>query len=172
MNLTLFKLPFDNQIVIIYIVLLLFFVVILILRKIILKPEYPYYENPNFMTNNEKAFFKVLNLIVGNKFYILCQVNLSSLIGINKKGKERQGYFNKISRKSVDFVLLNKETLNPILVIELDDSTHLLPARITRDEFVDEVMRTAQIPLLHFKNRTNYIPEELKKQIYKKINSN
>ncbi len=39
-------------------------------------------------------------------------------------------YKNKIDRKSVDFILANKETLATEKVIELDDYSHLQPARI------------------------------------------
>lgn len=158
-----------NEIIVIDVVIAALLIIFLIIRKFLFKEEYPYYKNPHFKTDIEKAFFKVLKLATGNKYLISCQVSLMSLLRINKKGKERQIYFNKISRKSVDFVLLDKETLNPVLAIELDDSTHLWINRQERDQFVNELFISTRIPLLRIKNQLNYDVTEIEKQMKKFI---
>lgn len=53
---------------------------------------------------------------------VLAQVQVSQIVGI-KKGPLWQTWFNKISRKSVDYFVCLKD-FSPVAIIELDDSTH------------------------------------------------
>ncbi len=53
---------------------------------------------------------------------VLAQVQVSQIVGI-KKGPLWQTWFNKISRKSVDFLVCLKD-FTIVAAIELDDSTH------------------------------------------------
>ena len=76
-----------------------------------------------------------------------------------------QGAFSKISAKHVDFVLVNPLTTAPLLIIELDDSTHEAHHRKVRDAFVDEAMYQAQIPILHVPLRQRYDENNLRAQI-------
>lgn len=140
---------------VLYLSLVLLFV-FLIIFKWLEKPEFPYYKNPYFLTDAEKSFFRVLQSAVGEQYFICCQVGLNSLIRINKKGREWWVYKGKLGQKSVDFVLLDNNRLEPKIAIELDDSSHLLPSRQKRDEFVDRVMETTGIRLVRIKNQTNY----------------
>ncbi len=51
------------------------------------------------------------------------------------------------------------------MVIELDGSSHELPERKIRDNFVDEVFANAGIPIVHIKTKDWYDKEELKERI-------
>ena len=108
----------------------------------------PYEKKPSLMTNAEKTFFKVLESTVQGRYYIIPQVQLSNLVQ-PEKGKERDyAVRNKIDRKSVDFVLFNKDFFTPYLVIELDDSTHKLSSREIRDDFVNSILNKVGIKLI------------------------
>ena len=151
---------------------LIFFIVIVliaiflapILRKSIdgEKTEYlPYIKKDFLMTKAEHEFFKVLQQAVQDKYYIVPQVQLSNLVK-PEKGKERDyAIRNKIDRKSVDFVLFNKEYFTPHLVIELDDSSHARENRQVRDSFVDRVLHRTGIKIVHVKNSYNYDLKEI-----------
>lgn len=140
-------------------------VLLLIVFKLFFKPEFPFYKNPYFLTNAEKSFFRVLSSIVSDRYIICCQVGLGSLVRINKKGREWWVHRGRLGQKSLDFVLLDKNTLEPKMAIELDDSSHLLPNRQKRDEFVEKVMEVAGIPLIRIKNQSSYDIQELKNQL-------
>ena len=58
--------------------------------------------------------------------------------------------------KSVDFVLCNRETFDPIAVIEVDDRTHLLTHRKERDVFVNAVFAQAGLPVLRVPASRSY----------------
>ena len=121
------------------------------------KPLYlPYLKKSYLMTKAEHEFYKVLEQAVAGKYHIVPQVQLSNIVQVNKYEKQKQTYRNKIDRKSLDFVLFEKEYFTPYLVIELDDSSHELPDRQNRDHFVDAVLEKAGIKIEHIKTAYAY----------------
>lgn len=149
------------NLIIFNLVIILFFIFFLIIYKLTKKEEYPYFKNPHFMTDAEKDFFRVLERIAGDKYHIIPQVELSHLLKVYKRRWGTYKFFNKIALKSIDFVLLSKESLNPVLGIELDDSTHFKYIRQKRDKFVNKILEEANFPLLRIKlqesNNVEYI---------------
>lgn len=123
------------------------------------KSTYRYFAKNTIMTERENKFFKQLNEILGNKWFIIPQVHLSALLNHKVKGQNWKAAFRHINGKSVDFVLLSKETLRPICAIELDDSTHNYKNRVERDAEVERIFAEAKLPLARFKN-----PEKLSRQ--------
>ncbi len=60
--------------------------------------------------------------------------------------------FNKIKSKHIDFALCDKQTLAPLLLIELDDSSHNNPNRRNRDDFVNQSLVQAGYKIIHIRN--------------------
>lgn len=121
------------------------------------KEEYlPYVKKEYLMTKAEHEFFKVLQQAVQDKYYIVPQVQLSNLVQVEKPKRWEYSLRNKIDRKSVDFVLFNKEYFTPHLIIELDDSSHLREDRQIRDDFVDKVLNKAGIKIMHIQTAYHY----------------
>ena len=123
------------------------------------KSTYRYFAKSTIMTEHENKFFQQLNEILGNKWFIIPQVHLSALLNHKVKGQNWKAAFRHINGKSVDFVLLSKETMKPICAIELDDSTHNYKNRVERDAEVERIFTEAKLPLARFKN-----PEKLSRQ--------
>lgn len=123
------------------------------------KSTYRYFAKNTIMTERENKFFKQLNEILGNKWFIIPQVHLSALLNHKVKGQNWKAAFRHINGKSVDYVLLSKETMKPICAIELDDSTHNYKNRVERDAEVERIFADAKLPLARFKN-----PEKLSRQ--------
>ncbi|MFC1730770.1 DUF2726 domain-containing protein [candidate division KSB1 bacterium] len=129
----------------------------------------PYIKKQYLLTQSEHKFFDVLEKASENKYYIFPQIVLSNIVQLKGKGSLKGGYRSKINKKTVDFVLFDKQDISPILVIELDDYTHKRPSRKRRDNFVNDVLEHCSIPILHVMS----IPDEkeLKTQIDSKINT-
>ena len=152
----------------IFIYIVVAFVILLVLdfitRKIfndkesteIKKSTYRYFVKNAIMTERENKFFQQLNEILGNKWFVIPQVHLSALLNHKVKGQNWKAAFRHINGKSVDYVLLSKETMKPICAIELDDSTHNYKNRVERDAEVERIFAEAKLPLARFKN-----PEKL-----------
>lgn len=132
-----------------------------------------YYRPKRYITTlNELHFYEVLLEIAKELDLVLfCQVSLYSIIEPKKSldYSTRTKFFNKINRKSIDFVLADKKTCRTKLCIELDDSTHYRRKRIERDEFLDELFKQLEINILRYPVRSVYNKDSLKHKILENI---
>lgn len=120
------------------------------------------YERKNFLISKaEHEFFDILIEILNNKYYIFTQVHLPTILEHKLKGQNWRGAFSHINQKSVDFVICDKDYLRPLLVIELDDMSHNREDRKERDKDVEEILASANLPLLRIKNSVSFEKEEI-----------
>lgn len=124
----------------------------------------PYRQRDHFLSAAELSFFHVLNQVTASHFHVCTKVRISDLLYVVNR-RENLGHANRIDRKHVDFVLCNPKTMQPILVVELDDASHQRRDRQERDALVDAAFLAADLPILHVPCRSNYDPENLKQQI-------
>jgi len=123
------------------------------------------------MNRNESRFFKILELAVGYKYFILPQVHLDELIKPYSSKNSRIFSFRHINQKSVDFVICTKDTLHPLLAIELDGSSHNTEKSITRDKEVERILQEVHVPLKRFRNDEDINSIHLQKLIDQTINA-
>jgi len=121
-------------------------------RKVFKNNKYSYFAKALVMTRSEAEFFKKLNTAVSERYFVFPQVHLSALLDHRVKGQDWRIAFRHINGKSVDFVLCDKITLQPVYALELDDSTHDRRDRAERDVEVERIFREAQLPLVRFKS--------------------
>lgn len=131
-----------------------------------------YYKPKTYITTkNEKCFYNVLLGIAKELNYTLfAQVPLYAIVTTqnNLDYSTQTKYFNKISCKSIDFVLVD-EKCRILLCIELDDNTHYKKNRIERDEFINKLFKDLGISLLRYPVYTTYYKDTLKKRILENI---
>lgn len=123
------------------------------------KPDFqklPYIKKKYLMTKAEWLFYRQLDRLIKDTFYIVPQVVLGALVEVRKNEYLFKAYNNKINKKRIDFVIFSKPYFNPILMIELDDITHDRHDRIERDTFVDAVAKCSNLPIVHIKNKDMY----------------
>jgi hypothetical protein len=72
---------------------------------------------------------QALELALGGHYRVFAQVRLAELVDVEAgvDAARRQIALNKVFGKSVDFVLCNRQTFDPIAVIEVDDSWTIQP---------------------------------------------
>ena len=124
----------------------------------------PYRQRDNFLSPAELSFFHVLRQVAANHFHVCAKVRVSDLLYVVQR-RRNMGHANRIDRKHVDFVLCNPKTMQPALVVELDDSTHQRKDRQERDELIDAAFAVAELPILHVPCRSGYNHEEIKQLI-------
>lgn len=108
------------------------------------------FETMPIMTDSEVLFFKKLQLALP-EFLIFSQVQLSRIIEPSDEvGQDRQFWFNRVCRQSVDFVLIDKDYQTVLVAIELDDWTHDSQARQRQDAKKDKALSSAGIPIMRF----------------------
>ena len=67
--------------------------------------SFPYSKKESVMTPSEQKYFRKLEQQFGQTHYILCQVALDRIINTTDH-KNFYTYWNKINKKSIDFVLI------------------------------------------------------------------
>lgn len=118
-------------------------------------------------TPAERSFLGVMDGVLPDGVSWLGKVRLGDVF-VTRKGlspSQRSSAWNRINQKHVDFLLVRVSDFAPLAGIELDDSSHDADDRKARDAFVDEVFRSANLPLLHVPAQSAYNPAELRKQI-------
>lgn len=132
--------------------------VILLVIVALIGSRRPAYRRGRFLTPNEKRFLCVLDEAVGGGYRVFAQVRLAELadVDLSATSAKRRAAMNKVFGKSIDFVICDSASLEPVAAIELDDRTHALPHRRERDIFVDAVFSEIGIPLLRARARRAY----------------
>ncbi len=118
-------------------------------------PSLPYRLRDDFLSPAEATFYRALRSAVGDRATVCPKVNLADVFFVVRPN-ENQSYRNRIDRKHVDFLLCDPMTMRPLLGLELDDSSHNRASRQDRDRFVDEVFKTAGLPLGHVRVHASY----------------
>ena len=122
------------------------------------------YTKKSFMSNYEKNFYKKLSLL-NDEYIVIPQVNLASII--EKRSNVR--FHNELFR-NIDFGIFDKETMEILLLIEVNDRTHVYSSRKKRDRSVREICLNADIPLITFyttyPNETDYVLNRIRKEIH------
>ena len=118
----------------------------------------PAYRRKHLLTKNEWAFYKKLKPIADKyNLHVLSKIRMADLVEPMPGNDKSTWYrdFAKIKAKHVDFALANPENLYILLLIELDDPSHLTPSVTARDNFVDLVYASVGIPILHISSADN-----------------
>ena len=135
---------------------------------------YPFKKKQYLMTQTEYKFFRALQEVIKDQYVIIPQVALSRIIEV-KNALERYGSdswysnFNRINKKSVDYVIFDKIYLSPLLVIELDDYSHNTFNRQKRDDFLDGALKAAGLNILHIRPEYNYDTVQLGQAIFSEL---
>ena len=103
----------------------------------------PYDAIPSVLTRGELAFFDVLMHVVAGRYQVLAKVRLADLVEVTDNSPNRRAWFMRISQKHIDFVLCDRPSMRPLLLIELDDRSHHRGDRVERDDFVNQCLDSA-----------------------------
>lgn len=126
---------------------------------------FPYKKKKYLLTIAEKNFYDALSIAINNTNYYICpKVRLADIIYVSETDK-RQSYFNKIKSKHIDFLLCDKNSMSPILAIELDDNSHLRDDRINRDVFLDKALKSAGLKFVRFRVQQSYDINAIKEKL-------
>jgi hypothetical protein len=90
------------------------------------------------LTPNEKEFYGRLYRALPD-YIIWAQVSMSALIepAVSRADPQFMMRRNRVAQKYVDFVVVNRSTLDPVAIIELDDITHDPAKDAKRDEMLE-----------------------------------
>lgn len=131
-----------------------------------------YRKNKSLLTFQERKFlYTVLIKEVGTQYRIYVKVRFGDLIWIVNESKDKRNYSNQLQCKHIDFVLCHASSLEPVLAIELDDSSHSQYDRRESDELKNRVCDEADLPLLRVKVQSEYPISEIGAEIRKLLDN-
>jgi hypothetical protein len=133
----------------------------------------PYLRKDWLFSQAERSFFGVLEQAVGGmdgRLRIFAKVRLCDVLRIAKGtarggGDSYRAHFNRINSKHVDFVICSHDEVQPLLAIELDDSSHERDDRQERDGFLDAACKAAGLPLLRVTCKASYNVNDIAAQV-------
>ena len=120
----------------------------------------PYRLRDDFLSPAELSYYRVLSTAVAGRAVALTKVGLADLFFV-PRSEGSVSFRNRIAQKHMDLLVCDRETVRPLVGVELDDRSHERARRQERDGFVDEVFRVAGLPLIHVPARSGYSVAEL-----------
>ena len=133
--------------------------------------EHAYQMIPSLLTATERNFFAYLAHAVAGELHIFSKVRLADLVEVRSDAKGKLGHLRRITQKHVDFVLCTPDTMRPLLVIELDDSSHERPEAQERDRVKNAALQSAGLPILRVPAQQSYDATLLAQMIRMELNS-
>jgi len=134
-------------------------------------PEYPYGKR-TFLTAEETEFYNNLKPVAGEYSLIInMKTCLDDIIEIKNADDKNQlnELFDKIKYKSIDFVLIDPETMSTECFIEFRDGSHKEPNQIEEDKFLETICNKNNIDFIiyqgNFDEIKKYFNENWEKQI-------
>ena len=109
-----------------------------------MQQPYLYELKESLLTKVEKEYLTAVKQQLPEGYFVQPQVNLASII----KKTDDSKFYNELYR-NIDACVFNTE-YKPILLIEINDSTHNQSQRIERDKKVKLICEEAGIPLIRF----------------------
>lgn len=117
-----------------------------------------------YISRQEWNFLQLLEEVAGDKYKVIPQVALNSVID----KLTQNAYRNELFRV-IDFLFVDKTSYAPKILIELNDSSHLKSDRIERDKKVADICGRAGMPLVTFWTNQPNSFTDVKKVIMKNM---
>lgn len=130
-------------------------------------PEYR--KSKSVLTYRESVLHNAIRDATNGEYAILMKVRMGDFVWLRNEPSDRKFFNNQVLCKHVDFLLCDKDTLGPLLVIELDDSSHKGPGSAERDRFKDETFGAIGMPYIRVPLQATYDVDALKKEIRERI---
>ena len=110
---------------------------------------WPFYPSYAMTQNEQEVYWKLVQALPD--YIVLAQVQASRVLKV-KRGENNQAWLNRISRMSYDYLICNKSAY-PLLVIELDDSTHERATRQDADRRKEMALAGAGIKIVRWRKQ-------------------
>lgn len=127
--------------------------------------KYNYKVKKSVMTTAEENFYKKLTSALHDNYVIVPQAHLSMIFEHTVYGQNWRGAFSVINGKSIDFLIIDRGTFQPLLGIELNDSSHERHDRQERDKIVNAIFKQTNLPLVRFSTGEWNTPGDISQKV-------
>lgn len=137
----------------VFIVVVILVVFFLVVQRRYLKPDElkdsAYKKKGPLLNMQESAFYNALVTAVGSHGVVLAKVSMANAVA--PLATDKKAWFianNRIAKSYFDFVVCDPRTLQPRVVIELDNGKELDKGKVERQKLLMHVCKSASIPLI------------------------
>ncbi|HKZ86517.1 MAG TPA: DUF2726 domain-containing protein [Anaerolineae bacterium] len=124
-----------------------------------------YRRRESLFTYRERVFYRALMEDIGSEYQVFAKVRLGDFVYLANEPTDRKYHLNQIQCKHVDFLLCDNKSQQPLLAIELDDSSHTKYDHRESDEFKKDLFNKVGLKLLRVQVRQKYPKGEIGSQV-------
>jgi hypothetical protein len=132
---------------------------------------FPFRRKAQLFTPAEHTFLNLIEQAMGREFRIICRVKLSDVVSVrqttNKKTASQA--ISRASSRQLDFVLVDKEDMSPVLAIDLVHTQGKDGYKAQKDWFVSGALDAAGVPHARIKVKSGYSVEDVRECIENKL---
>ena len=128
-----------------------------------------YRKRQSLFTYREREFYRVLMKEVGSEYQVSAKVRLGDFVYLANEPADKKYHLNQIQCKHVDFLLCDKVKQQPLLAIELDDSSHAKYDHQESDKLKSRLFTEVGLKLLRVKVQQSYPQGEIGNRVRSKM---
>ena len=107
-------------------------------------------KKPHVLNEQERGVFDILTRSIEHSMYILPRIHVEDLFELTEHhgDKEFWAKFERISHQYLDFLVCDRKTFTPLLVMIIRGESHHERLDKTDEEFLKSILSHSDIPLL------------------------
>lgn len=132
---------------------------------------YPFKRRQQLFTPVEHSFLNLIESAVGHEFRVICRVKLTDLVSLRatKDKKQANLALSKAGSKQLDFVLVRRDDMTPVMAIDLVHKTESGGHKAQKDWFVTGALENANLPHARIKVKSGYTVEDIRECVETKL---
>lgn len=132
---------------------------------------FPFRRKPQLFTPVEHTFLNLIEQAMGREFRIVCRVRLNDLVSVRQSANKKTASqaLSRASSRQLDFVLVDKQDMSPVMAIDLVHSQGKEGYKAQKDWFVTGALDAAGLPHARIKVKSGYTVEDIRECLENKL---
>ncbi len=132
---------------------------------------FPFRRKTQLFTPVEHSFLSLIEQAMGREFRVVCRVRLSDLVSVrlSTHKKTASQAISRASTRQLDFVLVDKQDMTPVLAIDLVHNQGKEGYKKQKDWFVTGALDAAGLPHARIKVKSGYSVDDIRECLENKL---
>jgi hypothetical protein len=131
------------------------------------KGNFSYESAGAMLSPAELSFYQVVSAAVGKSALLFCKVSMASIIRPHHELSDSRWrkFSREIESQQLEFVLIDAGSLEPLCVLEFEDSSQVDDERQAHQKFIHGVCEAASIPWVMVDARGGFAINDIRQQL-------
>ncbi|GEA12521.1 DUF2726 domain-containing protein [Alteromonas sp. KUL49] len=132
---------------------------------------FPFRRKPQLFTPVEHSFLNLIEQAMGHEFRIVSRVRLNDIVSVRQSANKKTASqaLSRASARQLDFVLVDKRDMTPVLAIDLVHNKGQDGYKAQKDWFVTGALDAAGVPHARIKVKSGYSVDEIRECLENKL---